>query len=191
MKDLKPPDSGGISWLNKMKDLKAFIRDVPDFPKPGIVFKDISTLIKEQEAFREACHRMADKFQNTKIDKVVSIEARGFLFGAPIAYLLGTGIVPVRKPKKLPAEKEVIEYDLEYGTDTLEIHKDGIESGERVLIVDDLLATGGTALATCQLVEKVGGKIVGLTFLIELEFLKGREKLKGYEMTSLIIYDKE
>ena len=134
---------------------------------------------------------MADKFQNAKIGKVVSIEARGFLFGAPIAYLLETGIVPVRKPKKLPAEKEIIEYDLEYGTDTLEIHKDGIESGERVLIVDDLLATGGTALATCQLVEKVGGKIVGLTFLIELEFLKGREKLKGYEMTSLIIYDKE
>jgi adenine phosphoribosyltransferase len=172
-------------------NLKSLIRDVPDFPKPGIVFKDITTLIKDGDAFKDACQQMAEKYKNTQVDKVVSIEARGFLFGAPVAYLLGAGIVPVRKPKKLPSDRERIDYQLEYGTDTLEIHRDGIEPGERVLIVDDLLATGGTALATCQLVEKVGGNVMGVIFLVELGFLKGREILKDYEVKSLITYDKE
>jgi len=172
-------------------NLKSLIRDVPDFPKPGIVFKDITTLLQNEGAFKEVCDRIAHQYRKDRVDKVVSVEARGFIFGAPIAYLLGAGIVPVRKPNKLPAKKEGIEYELEYGTDTLEIHSDGIRKEERILIVDDLLATGGTALASCKLVEKLGGEVVGLAFLIELGFLKGREKLKDYEVFSLILYERE
>ena len=169
-------------------DLASLIRDVPDFPIDGILFKDITTLTRNKEAFREAIDRMADRYADIDIDGIVAIEARGYIFGAPLAYKLGTGFVPIRKPGKLPAETISESYELEYGTNTLEMHRDGIEPGQRILVVDDLLATGGSARAAINLVERLGGRIVGVAFLVELDFLHGRDKLEGYDMLSLIHY---
>lgn len=171
-----------------MDYLKSLIREVPDFPKPGINFYDITTLLKHPEGLRQAVDALSEQFAGTKIDAVVGIEARGFIFAPAVAYHLGVGFVPVRKPRKLPAEIESISYDLEYGQDTLEIHRDAIGNGHRVIIADDLLATGGTARAVVELVEKLGGEVVGLAFVVELEFLPGRKKLEGYDVRSLIKY---
>jgi adenine phosphoribosyltransferase len=171
--------------------LKDRIRSVPDFPKKGIVFRDITTLLKDGAAFREAVDILFDHYADARIAKVVSVESRGFILGAPLAYRLGAGFVPVRKPGKLPAAKIRQEYALEYGTDAVEIHNDAIVPGERVLVLDDLLATGGTMLAACQLVEKLGGSIVGLAFLVELSFLSGRKRLEGYDIFSIIEYSEE
>lgn len=169
-------------------ELEKLIRDVPDFPQKGIVFKDITTLLQDGDAFRQALNQMVKKYLNAAIDKVVGIEARGFIFGGVLAYKLGCGFVPARKLGKLPAQTIREEYTLEYGSNALEIHQDSINKGDRVLIVDDLLATGGTALATAKLVEKLGGEVVALEFLIELGFLNGREKLLKYPLHSLIVY---
>ncbi len=171
-----------------MKDLSRRIRNIPDFPKKGILFRDITPLLQDSESFREAVDALSDKYRNEGIDLVVSAEARGFILGAPLAYKLGVGFVPVRKPGKLPYEVEKTTYELEYGEDTLEMHRDAVREGDRVLIFDDLLATGGTARAICQLVEKPGGKVTAICFLIELTFLKGREKIKDYPVFSLIRY---
>lgn len=168
--------------------LASLVRDVPDFPVAGILFKDITTLIRDPQALRQAIDAMLDHYVGKKIDMVAAIEARGFIFGAPLAYELGTGLVPVRKPGKLPAEKIQAEYELEYGTNVLEIHKDALQPGQRVLVVDDLLATGGTAKTTAELIEQLGAEVVGFAFLIELTFLHGREKIKGYDIFSLIQY---
>jgi adenine phosphoribosyltransferase len=172
-------------------DWKRKIRNVRDFPKRGIVFRDITTLLKDAEAFRAAVDQLAIRARRSKVDIVAGVEARGFVLGAALAYKLGVGFVPLRKPGKLPATVEREEYALEYGTDVLEIHKDAVRKGQRVLIVDDLLATGGTARAAARLVEKLGGQVVGLFFLVELTFLKGRDKLKGREAYALISYDSE
>lgn len=169
-----------------MTELKTYIRDIPGFPKEGIIFKDITTLLKDGKAFRESVDKMADAFKDKKIDAVLSVESRGFMFGSAIAYKLGIGLVPIRKKGKLPYKTNSVSYQLEYGQDTLEIHQDAFKKGAKVLIADDLLATGGTTRAVIDLVEKMGGEIVGLTFLIELLPLKGREKLKGYPIVSLI-----
>lgn len=169
-------------------ELAEMIRSVPDFPVEGILFRDITTLIKEPDAFQEAVDSLLDSCVGKEIDVVVAIEARGFIFGAPMAYELGAGFVPVRKPDKLPAEKVAASYTLEYGTNVLEMHADAIEPGQRVLIVDDLLATGGSAKATAELVERLGGEVVGFVFLIELTDLRGIEKLEGYDVFSLIEY---
>lgn len=169
-----------------MHDLKKYIRDIPGFPKQGVIFKDITTLLKDGEKFREAVDLLEAKVKNKKIDVVLSVEARGFIFGAALAYKLGVGIVPVRKKGKLPYKTYEATYQLEYGTDTLQIHQDAFSKGARVLIADDLLATGGTTRAVIDLVERMGGKIVGAAFLIELTALKGRENLKGYPVISLI-----
>jgi adenine phosphoribosyltransferase len=171
-----------------MEDLKALIREVPDFPKPGINFYDITTLLKHPEGFRRTIDALAEQFRGTEVDTVIGIEARGFIFAPALAYHLGAGFVPVRKPRKLPAECAAISYDLEYGQDTLEIHRDAVGQGHRVLIADDLLATGGTAKAVVGLVEGLGGQVAGLTFVVELEFLPGREKLAGYDVRSLLRY---
>jgi adenine phosphoribosyltransferase len=171
-----------------LDQIKASIRDVPDFPKPGIVFKDITPLLQNGDLFKTTVERLAGPFQKKGITHVVSIESRGFIFGAPVAYLLGTGCIPVRKKGKLPFKTLSHTYELEYGTDTLEIHADALDSSARVLIIDDVLATGGTARATCQLIEQLTAKVAGLAFAIELEFLHGREKLRGYEVTSLLKY---
>lgn len=168
------------------QELKEFIRDVKDFPKKGIIFKDITTLLKNGEKFRAAVDAIVNKYKSEHIDAVVSVEARGFIFGSAVAYKLGTGIIPVRKKGKLPYLTHSITYDLEYGQDTLEIHQDAFKKGAKVLIVDDLLATGGTTRAVIDLIENLGGKVVGLAFLIELLPLKGSEKLKGYPVFSLI-----
>jgi adenine phosphoribosyltransferase len=170
-------------------DLAATIRSVPDFPIKGILFYDITTLLKDPAALQESINRLTDHYRTAHIDKVVGIESRGFIFGIPLAYQLGAGFVPVRKPGKLPAATISESYALEYGTNSLEIHVDAIEPGQRVLVVDDLLATGGTAKATCNLVEKLRGKVIGLAFAIELNFLHGREKLQEYEVFSLLRYD--
>ncbi|HUU06440.1 MAG TPA: adenine phosphoribosyltransferase [Patescibacteria group bacterium] len=169
-------------------DLEKIIRDVPDFPKQGIIFKDITTLLQDGEAFRLALNQMLKKYLDAKIDKVLGIEARGFIFAGVLAYKLGCGFVPARKPGKLPYRTIREEYTLEYGSNALEIHEDAIKPGEKVLIVDDLLATGGTALAAAGLAEKLGGEVAGIEFLIELGFLKGREKLAKYPVNSLITY---
>jgi adenine phosphoribosyltransferase len=171
-----------------MNHLKALIREVPDFPKPGILFYDITTLLKDAQGLHDLIDALGAQFTGKGIDKVIGIEARGFIFAPAVAYALHSGFVPVRKPKKLPAEVERVEYQLEYGTDALEIHRDAIRKGEHVLIVDDVLATGGTAAAVCQLVEKLGGNVVGLGFVIELDFLKGREKLPGYDIRAMLHY---
>lgn len=172
-------------------DLAAKIRDIPDFPKDGILFKDITPLLQDAESLRYAIDRMAEFGVGKKIDVVVGAEARGFILGAALAYTLGAGFVPARKPGKLPFLTVAAEYDLEYGTDSLEVHNDAIVPGTRVLVHDDLLATGGTARAKCDLVEKLGGEVVGVTFIVELSFLGGREKLKEYDILSLIKYDGE
>lgn len=167
-------------------DLAKLIRDVPDFPIKGILFKDVTTLLKDAQAFRQAIDALYERYAGQKIDQVVAIESRGFAFGAPLAYKLGAGFVPVRKPGKLPAKTISVEYSLEYGTNVLEMHVDAIEPGQKVLIVDDLLATGGSAKAAAELVERLGGQVVGIAFLIELEFLQGAKKLEGYDVFSLI-----
>jgi len=167
------------------------IRSVPDFPKKGIVFRDITTLLKDPKAFSEALETFVHRYKGSAIDKVVGVEARGFIFGAALAQELGAGFVPVRKPGKLPAETLKQDYQLEYGADAIEIHKDGISKGERVLLHDDLLATGGTMAATAKLVERLGGDIVGISFLIELIFLGGRQKLGQYDVFSIIQYESE
>ena len=172
-------------------DLRKYIRYVPDFPKKGIVFRDITTLLKNPIALKEAIEQLYESTKGLKIDKVVGIESRGFIFGAMLAERLNAGFVLLRKPGKLPAETEKELYDLEYGRDSIEIHKDAISPGDKVLIHDDLLATGGTAKAAIKLVEKLGGEVVQVLFLIELSFLKGREKLKGYNVKSLIDYTGE
>ena len=164
------------------------IRDIPDFPQKGIIFKDITTLLKDAVAFRHVIDELTARYRNEGIEVVVATEARGYIIAAPLAYNLGAAFVPVRKPGKLPAETIRVEYSLEYGTDAVEIHKDAIQPGKRVLVVDDLLATGGTISATVQLVEKLGGKVISVAFLIELTFLNGRDKLKGYDVVSLIQY---
>lgn len=171
-----------------MEDLKKLIREVPDFPKPGILFYDITTVLKDPVGLHRAVDALADHYVGRKIDCVVGIEARGFIFAPMVAYRLNAGFVPVRKPKKLPAEVARAEYSLEYGKDALEIHRDAITKDQQVLIIDDLLATGGTAAAVANLVESLGGKIAGIGFLIELEFLKGREKLAKYDLHSVLKY---
>lgn len=168
--------------------LRKAIRDVPDFPKAGIVFKDITPLLQNPELFKAAIERLAGPFRRKGITHVASIESRGFIFGAPVAYVLGAGYIPVRKKGKLPSKTLSHTYELEYGTDTLELHADSLDKSSRVLIIDDVLATGGTAGATCKLVEKLKAKVAGLSFVIELEFLHGREKLSGYDVTSLLQY---
>jgi adenine phosphoribosyltransferase len=170
------------------KTVEALIRDVPDFPKPGILFKDLTPVLASPAALEQAVQGMSDPFRNERIDHVVGIEARGFVFGAPAALALNAGFIPVRKPGKLPHETASVTYDLEYGTDTLEIHLDGISPGERVLIVDDLLATGGTAAAAIELVAKTGAELVGISFLVELAFLEGRKRLSAPRIESLVRY---
>jgi len=170
-------------------ELARLIRSIPDFPIPGILFRDITTLIRDGEAFQETIDTMVEHYIDTDIDAIVGIEARGWIFGAPLAYELGAGFVPVRKPSKLPAEKISVSYSLEYGANTLDMHKDALTPGTKVLIVDDLLATGGSAKAACQLVEKLGGVVVGLAFLIELVDLRGRDKLKGYDIYTLVQFE--
>ncbi|MGB4439766.1 MAG: adenine phosphoribosyltransferase [Sedimentibacter sp.] len=170
-------------------DLKEKIRVIDGFPVDGISFKDITTLLKDARALNECINQLAEKFKDIHVDLIVGPESRGFIFATPLAYLMKTGFVPVRKPGKLPAETISYEYSLEYGMDSLEIHKDSIQPGQKVLIVDDLLATGGTMFAAAKLVEKLGGEVVGLGFLIELEDLKGRERLSNYKVESLVKYN--
>ncbi len=172
----------------EIEQLKALVRDVPDFPQEGIVFKDITPLLADELAFSTVIDLTVVHFGRGNVDKVVGIEARGFILASPVAYHFGAGFVPVRKVDKLPWETESAEYELEYGTATLEIHRDAVAAGERVLIVDDVLATGGTARATAELVERIGGKVVGIACLIELGFLNGRDKLEGYDLFTLLRY---
>jgi adenine phosphoribosyltransferase len=171
-----------------MDDLKKLIREVPDYPKPGILFYDLTTLLQDKKGFHELIERLCGQFSGKHIDVVAGIEARGFIFAPALAYRLGAGFVPVRKPNKLPWRTAQVSYQLEYGTDKLEIHQDAVNRGQRVLICDDLLATGGTAAAAIQLVRQLGGEIAGAAFAVELSFLKGREKLNGTEVFSLIQY---
>ncbi|MBF8290168.1 MAG: apt [Chloroflexi bacterium] len=171
-----------------VETLRAKIREIPDFPKPGILFYDITTLLKDPAAYHEAIELMLEPYRDTKVDVVVGMESRGFIFSAPMAFQLGAGLVPVRKLGKLPAETLSIEYALEYGSNTLEIHRDAIQPGQKVLVVDDLLATGGTVQGTVELVERLKGDIVGLAFLVELDFLHGRDRLDGRRVSSVIRY---
>ena len=173
-----------------MDDLKKLIREVPDYPKPGILFYDLTTLLQNGPGLHLLIDSLCSHYDGAKVDAVVGVEARGFIFAPALAYRLGAGFVPVRKPKKLPWKTASVTYQLEYGTDTLEIHQAAIQPGQRVLISDDLLATGGTAEATAKLAAMLGADIVGLGFVVELEFLKGRDKLKGYDVTSLLRYDR-
>lgn len=172
-------------------EIKNLIRDVPDFPKKGIVFKDITTLIKDKEGFKYTLDELYNLAKNKGITKVIGIESRGFIFGGALAERLNAGFVPIRKPGKLPAETISESYALEYGTDSIEIHKDAVTKGDKVLLHDDLLATGGTMEAACKLIEKLGAEIVQISFLIELTFLDGRSKLNNYDIYSLIKYDSE
>lgn len=172
-------------------DLKQYIRNIKDFPKQGIMFRDITTLLKSNNALNYTVESLFDFCKNKNINKVVGIESRGFILGSILAHKLNAGFVPVRKPGKLPAEKIAESYQLEYGTDKLEIHKDAIESGDKVLIHDDLLATGGTMEAVCKLVESLGGEIVQISFIVELSFLNGRGKLSKYDLRSIVVYDDE
>jgi adenine phosphoribosyltransferase len=173
-----------------MDDLKTLIREVPDFPKPGILFYDITTLLLDKNGLRLVIDRMTEQVAPLKPEFILGIEARGFIFAPAIAYKLGVGFIPVRKPKKLPGLVEFISYDLEYGSDTLEVHQGCFPAGARVVIADDLLATGGTSQAAARLVERIGGKVVGLSFVVELDFLSGRDRLKDYNVLSLIRYDR-
>jgi len=172
-----------------MEHLKTLIREVPDFPKPGILFYDITTLLKNASGFQQLSDAFAARYAADPPDVIAGIEARGFIFGPLLAARLNRGFVPIRKPGKLPSTTSRVSYELEYGQDTLEVHTDAVESGQKVLIVDDLLATGGTARATCDLVEQLGGTIHGLAFVVELTFLPGRKKLEGYDVYSLLSYD--
>ena len=178
-----------MSTSDARPDLRSSIRSIPDFPKPGIMFRDITPLLKDARAFKEAISRMTEPYAGGGVDVVVGAESRGFIFGAAMALALGVGFVPVRKKGKLPAKTTRVTYDLEYGTDTLEMHVDAVTRGTRVLMVDDLLATGGTMAAACELVEGLGGRIVGVAFLIELCFLNGRAKLPGRDIHTLIRVD--
>jgi adenine phosphoribosyltransferase len=180
--------AGKAQYGGFVEDLKKLIREVPDFPKPGILFYDITTLLKSPRGLHWAVDLLANHYVGRVIDRVVGIEARGFIFAPMVAYRLNAGFVPVRKPKKLPAEVARESYNLEYGQDCLEVHHDAIEAGQQVLIIDDLLATGGTAAAVAKLVESLGGRVAGLGFLIELEFLKGREKLLQYDLHAVLKY---
>jgi len=171
-----------------MQELKDLIREVPDFPKPGINFYDITTLLKDKTGFKKVIDSLGRHFGQEPVDVVLGIEARGFIIAPAVAYAIGEGFIPVRKEKKLPAARERIEYALEYGTDVLEIHRDAIDPGQKVLIIDDVLATGGTAAACTRLVEKLGGRVAGLGFILELDFLNGRQKLNGYNVFSLLHY---
>ena len=171
-----------------MEELKRLIREIPDFPKPGILFKDITTLLSDAGGLRRAIACLAEPFRDARIDKVVGIESRGFIFGAAVAERLGAGFVPARKPGKLPARTTRVEYALEYGTDALELHEDAVEGGQRVLIVDDLLATGGTACAAADLITGRGAKVHAFAFLIELDALRGRERLAGHDVFALVHY---
>jgi adenine phosphoribosyltransferase len=173
-----------------MDDLKKLIREVPDYPKPGILFYDLTTVLKDPKGFHDLVDRLCAHYGGHKIDKVAGIEARGFIFAPALAYRLGAGFVPIRKPKKLPAKTRSVSYALEYGTDSIEVHEDAIKPGERVIICDDLLATGGTASAAAKLIQDLGGKVDGLAFAVELTFLAGRKKLPGLDVFSLIQYDK-
>ena len=168
--------------------IEDFIRNIPDFPKPGIQFKDITPLLQNAQAFDETIQIMAKPYKNNPVDYVVGIESRGFIFGAPLAQTLGVGFVPIRKPGKLPSETLSATYELEYGTDEVQIHKDAIQKGQSVAVVDDLLATGGTMAAACELIGQLGGEIRGISFLIELAFLEGRKRLEGYDIHTLITY---
>ncbi|HLG00823.1 MAG TPA: adenine phosphoribosyltransferase [Acidimicrobiia bacterium] len=171
--------------------LRSLIHDIPDFPKPGIVFRDITPLLADPTAFRAVIGEMAGRRLGSGVDKVLGVEARGFILAAPVALALDAGFVPIRKPGKLPSAIESEEYELEYGTDLLEIHRDAVSPGERVLIVDDVIATGGTAAAAVRLAERLGGRVVGVSVVIELGFLGGRAKLEGHDVVSLITYDEE
>ncbi len=173
-----------------MTDLKSLIREIPDFPKPGILFYDITTLLQDKDGLRGAIDGFKSRYASAGVDVVVGVEARGFIFAPALAYALNAGFVPVRKPKKLPFERISVSYALEYGTDSLEMHRDAVSPGTRVLIVDDLLATGGTAKAVTQLVEQLGGTVIGLGFLVELTFLNGRDQLRGRDVFSLLAYDR-
>ena len=173
-----------------MNDLKKLIREVPDYPKPGILFYDLTTLLKDKQGFHILIDRLCSHYDGRTIDVVAGIEARGFIFAPALAYRLGAGFVPVRKPKKLPAKTVSVTYSLEYGTDTLEIHEDAVKPGQRVIICDDLLATGGTAAATAKLIQQLGGTVEGAAFAVELTFLNGRSKLPALDVFSLIQYDK-
>ncbi|HEX9916130.1 MAG TPA: adenine phosphoribosyltransferase [candidate division Zixibacteria bacterium] len=173
------------------ENLKKLIRDVNDYPKKGIIFRDITTLIKNGDAFNQVVDIFCEKCKNEKVDLVAAIESRGFIFGGALAQKLGAGFVPIRKFGKLPADTEVESYDLEYGTDSLEIHKDAVKKGQKVILIDDLLATGGTMQAACKLVEKLGGEVVKILVMIELSFLKGRDRFKNYDYFSLIQYKDE
>lgn len=178
-----------MSQIQVIEDVKGKIRDVKDFPKPGIVFKDITTALKDAETLKKMIDFMCEKYKDTEIDYVIGLESRGFIFGMPVAYNLGAGFIPIRKPNKLPAKTIKESYVLEYGTDTIEMHEDALKKGDRVLIIDDLLATGGTAAAACNLVYKSGAELIGCAFLIELDFLNGRDKLpKDVEIVSMINY---
>ena len=170
-------------------DLKSLIRNVPNFPQPGVLFRDITPLLQDAQAFKYVLDQLSQRFSGAGLEGVVGIESRGFIFAAPLAYTLGLPLIPVRKPGKLPAERMSIEYALEYGEGQLDIHKDALHEGQRVLIVDDLLATGGTALATAKLVELLGGRVAALAFLVELRPLQGRQRLADYEVFSLIQYE--
>src|SRR5688572_24819123 len=172
----------------RMDELKAIIREIPDWPKKGILFYDVTTLMKDGPSFKKAIDALIGPFKDKHVDLVIGVEARGFIFAPTVAYALGAGFVPVRKPKKLPAPTRSVSYQLEYGSDSLEIHQDAIEPGQRVLIVDDLIATGGTAAAVADMVEEMGGTVVGLAFLVELDFLKGRDKLSKHHITSILRY---
>jgi len=180
----------GERTAKRMDDLKKLIREVPNYPKPGILFYDLTTLLQDKKGFHVLIERLGDACAGKQVDVVAGIEARGFIFAPALAYRLDAGFVPVRKPNKLPWKTQQVSYQLEYGTDKLEMHQDAVRRGERVLICDDLLATGGTAAAVVQLVRQLGGEIVGAAFAVELNFLKGRDKLKGIEVFSLIRYDK-
>jgi adenine phosphoribosyltransferase len=172
-----------------LAQLRSKIRDIKDFPTEGVLFKDITTLLKDHVAFRYVVDQLAERYQNERVEVVVAVESRGFIFGGALAHQLRAGFVPVRKLGKLPAKTIEVEYELEYGRDALAMHEDGIRPGQRVLAVDDLLATGGTMAATLRLIEQIGGQVVGVAFLIELAFLHGREKLKNYPLHSLIAYE--
>ena len=188
LKGLTSASPSAKTASGSMDQLKTLIREVPDYPKPGILFYDITTLLKHPSGLRAVIDALRAHFAGHGIDRVVGIEARGFIFAPAVAYALSAGFVPMRKPKKLPAPTERVEYALEYGTDSVEVHRDAIEPGQNVLIVDDVLATGGTAAAAAKLVEKLGGRVAGLSFVIELDALNGRAKLPGYDVQTLLRY---
>ena len=174
--------------MNELEYVRSTVRQVPDFPKPGILFLDITTATKDAKSMKLMIDFLYEKFKDERIDYIAGIESRGFIFGAPLACRLGAGFVPIRKPNKLPADTIKESYSLEYGTDTIEMHADAVNAGDRVLVIDDLLATGGTVQAAIKLIEQLGGEVVGLSFLIELDDLNGKEKLKGYKVNSLLHY---